>query len=129
MPMLYLWFVKTMLPTVPEKDPTFPILFQCQAHGLVSSSRAIVDSYDVLQRTSSSAAANAVSKLTARFAAGTGELAQLVRNDQDLMAETEHLDKIIISAVSKVPAERNAAAEDQIHNRIVNIKLERDEFG
>ena len=37
------------------------------------------DSYEIVQRASSSAAANAVSKLAARFAAGTGELAQLVR--------------------------------------------------
>ena len=52
----------------------------------------------------SSAAGEAISKLAARFAAGTSELAQLVRKDQDLTAEADHLDKSIIAAVSKPPA-------------------------
>ena len=39
--------------------------------------------------------------------AGTNELAQLVRKDQDLTAEADRLDKSIIAAVSKPPAERN----------------------
>ena len=60
------------------------------------------------------------------FAAGTDELAQLVRKDQDLAAEADHLDKSIIAAVSKSPAERNAATEDQIRKRIEEIKAERD---
>ena len=74
----------------------------------------------------SSAAGEAVSKLAARFAAGTDELAQLVRNDQDLIAEAERLDKVIIAAVSKPPVERNQAMEDQIRKRIGEIKSERD---
>jgi hypothetical protein len=63
-----------------------------------------------------------------RFAAGTEELAQFVRKDQDLTAEAERLDKIIIAAVSKIPAERHATSEDQIRKRIANIKLERDKL-
>lgn len=38
--------------------------------------------------------------------------------DQDLTAEAERLDRLIIAVVSKLPAERNTAAEDQIRNRI-----------
>ena len=41
--------------------------------------------------------------LAARFAAGSNELAQLVRKDQDLTAEADRLDKNIIAAVSKPP--------------------------
>src|SRR4029077_20999606 len=85
----------------------------------------LADSYEIVQRTSSSAAANAVSKLAARFAAGTGELAQVVRKDQDFAVESERLDKVIIAAVSKGTTERNATAEDHIRSRIANIKLER----
>ena len=57
-------------------------------------------------------------ELAARFAAGTDELAQLVRKDQDLTAEADRLDKSIIAAVSKLPAERNEAREEQIRMRI-----------
>jgi CHAT domain-containing protein len=66
--------------------------------------------------------------LAARFAAGTNELAQLVRKDQDLTAESDRLDKNIIVAVSKPPAERSAAAEEQIRKRIDEIKSERDKL-
>ena len=85
-------------------------------------------SYTILQQSVSSAAGAAVSKLAARFAAGTNELAQLVRKDQDLAAEAERLDKGIIAAVSKLPAERNRALEDQTRRRISEIMSERDEL-
>ena len=104
------------------------MFFASQSENLISAGQALANSYEIVQRASSSAAANAVSKLAARFAAGTGELAQLVRRDQDLTPESERLDKTIIAAVSRRPAERNAAAEDQIRSRIGNIKLERDKL-
>ena len=73
----------------------------------------------------SSAVGEAVSKLTARFAAGSDELAQLVRTDQDFATEAGRLDKNITASLSKAPAERNASAEDGIRKRIEEIKLER----
>ena len=90
--------------------------------------QALDASYTVLQHSITSAAGEAISNLAARFAAGSDELAQLVRKDQDLTAEAERLDKIIIAAVSKPPAERNLAAEDQIRKHIEEIKVERDEL-
>jgi CHAT domain-containing protein len=107
-------------------NTTFRVLFEAQRQNLITATSAFDDSYVAVQRASSSAAANAVSKLAARFAAGTGELAELVRKDQDLTVEDERLDKSLIAAVSKPPAERNAAAEDQIRKRIDAIKSERD---
>jgi CHAT domain-containing protein len=52
-------------------------------------------------------------------------LAQLVRADQDLVAETERLDRLIIEAVSKEPAKRNSIAEQQIRDRIRALAIER----
>ena len=51
-----------------------------------------------------------------------------MRKDQDLIAEAERLDKIIIAAVSKPTAERNLAAEDQIRKHIEAIKMEREKL-
>ena len=116
---------RTIAQGVAQRAVTFPVLFEAQHQNLISAASAFDDSYDTLQRASSSAAANAVSKLAARFAAGTGELAELVRKDQDLTAESERLDKSLIAAVSKPPAQRNTAAEDQIRKRIDAIKSER----
>src|SRR5262249_42604547 len=43
-----------------------------------------------------------------------------------LTAEADLLDKSIVAAASKPPAERNASAEDQIRRRLVEIESERD---
>ena len=100
------------------------------ALAVTSKTRSTVlpDIPPVAQRASSSAAAGAVSKLAARFAAGSGELAQLVRKDQDLIAEAESLDKTVVAFVSKPPAQRSAATEDAIRQRIEAIKAEREKL-
>jgi len=112
-----------------EKVIAFPVLFQSGQQNLISAADAFNNSFDTVQRVASSAAANAVSKLAARFATGPDkELSDLVRRDQDLTADAERLDKIIRSAVSKPSAERNKAAEDQVRKRINAIKLDRDKL-
>jgi CHAT domain-containing protein len=119
---------RTLSQGTATKTVAFPVLFASQTQNLVSAAQALADSYEIVQRASSSAAANAVSKLAARFAAGTSELAQFVRKDQDFTVESERLDKAIIAAVSKATTERNATVEDQIRNRIESIKLEHDKL-
>jgi tetratricopeptide (TPR) repeat protein len=106
----------------------FGVLYQSSSQNLISPTEALKSSYDVFQRSASSAAGNAVSLLAARFAAGSNELAQLVRKDQDSTTEAERLNNNIIVAVSKPPAERNAAAEEQIRKRIEELKLQRDKL-
>src|SRR5262249_37041192 len=103
-----------------------PVLLAAQEQNLVDAAQAFANSYEIVQRASSSAAANAVSKLAARFAAGTDELAQLVRKDQDLSAEAEVLDKTVIAFVSKPPVQRSSAAEEQVRKRIEAVKVERE---
>jgi tetratricopeptide (TPR) repeat protein len=104
------------------------VLYGSQSQKLIAPIQALESSYTVLQQSASSAAGEAVSKLAARFAAGSDELAQLVRKDQDLTAESDRLDKSIIAAISKPPAERNSSAEDRIRQRIEEIKSERNKL-
>ena len=111
-----------------NKIVAFPVLLASQGQNLLDAAEVLTDSYEIAQRVSSSAAANAVSKLAARFAAGTGELAALVRKDQDLTAEAEVLDKTVIAFVSKPPSKRSAAAVDQVRTRIAEVKAEREKL-
>lgn len=104
------------------------VLYGAQTEGLVAPKEASETGYEVEQRFRSSATGKAVSTLAARFAAGTDELAQLVRKDQDIAAESEHLNRSIVSAISKPPAERNAAAEARIRKRIEAIRSEREKL-
>ena len=122
-------FVKrTISQNTPYKSVILAVMYASQDQKLISPTEALELSFTVLQYSASSTAGEAVSKLAARFAAGTDELAKLVRNDQDFTAEADRLDKSIISAVSKPPAERNASAEDHIRKRIDEIKSERDKL-
>jgi CHAT domain-containing protein/tetratricopeptide (TPR) repeat protein len=102
-----------------------PVLFGAQENGLISVAKARDDALDVVQRASQTAAAVAVNKLAVRLMAGSDRLAQLVRKDQDLAAETETLDKAIVAAVSTEPGQRDTANEQRIRNRLAAITAER----
>jgi len=102
------------------------VLFDAQAKGLTPAAKALDDALNVVQRASQTSAAAAVNKLAVRLSAGSDRLAALVRNDQDLAAEVENLDKAIIAAVSKEPSKRDAADEQRIRDRLASIALERD---
>ena len=117
---------RTIVQNHVRKSVALSVMYGSQSENLISPTEALNASYTVFQRSASSAAGEAVSKLAGRFAAGTSELARLVRKDQDLTAEADRLDKSIIAAVSKPPAERNASMEDQIRKRIDEIKSERE---
>jgi tetratricopeptide (TPR) repeat protein len=119
---------RTLSQGTANKIVAFPVLLAAQTHNLLDAAQALADSYEIAQRASSSAAAGAVTKLAARFAAGSGELAQLVRKDQDLTAEAESLDKTVIAFVSKPSAQRSAAAEEQVRKRIEEVKAEREKL-
>ncbi len=105
-----------------------PVLRGAQAQDLILTDKAFDESLNVAQRfqqTSTGAALNAVA---ARFAAGTGRLAELVRRDQDLANEVEGLNTALIAAVSKEPGQRDSAAEDKFRNRLAANRKERAEL-
>lgn len=107
---------------------SFPIILGTQRAKLLTSERSFADSYNVLQFTSSSAAAEALQNLAQRYAASSSELAQLVRRDQDLIAETERLDRALIAAVSKESKQRNQLNEDRMRARLSDIRAERSQI-
>jgi CHAT domain-containing protein/Tfp pilus assembly protein PilF len=106
----------------------FPVLLGAQAQGLIDANEALARSYWIIQGALSSAAGAAVSKLTARFAAGSGELAALVRRDQDLAGQAETLEQSVIDFLSKPAAARSAAAEEEIRRTIEQVRTEREKI-
>jgi CHAT domain-containing protein len=124
-------FVQLLFARKPSyKDPSlFPVIFGAQEFKLLTPDQAFADSYRVVQFTSSSSAAGAMQKLAQRYAAGSNELAQLVRRDQDLIAESDKVDKALIAAVSRQPEQRNQFGEDRIRARLSEIGSERSQIG
>lgn len=102
-----------------------PVLFSARQQHLLPDDKALDEALAAIQRGTQSAAASAVNKLAVRLAAGSDRLAELVRKDQDLAAESEALDKAIITAVSKQSAQRDVAAEQRSRGRIAAIVNER----
>jgi len=103
-----------------------PVLIGAQRNKLISAETSLDDGLNVVQRASQSTAAAAINKLAVRLSAGSDRLSQLIRKDQDLAAEAETLDKKIIAAVSKEPAQRDSATEQRIRDRLAVIAAERN---
>jgi tetratricopeptide (TPR) repeat protein len=102
------------------------VLFGAARDKLITPGQALDDSLNVVQHAAQTSAGSAIGKLAVRLAAGNDRLAQLVRQDQDLAAEAEALDKAIIKAASRPPSERDVPAEQRIKARAAAIADKRD---
>jgi CHAT domain-containing protein len=111
-----------------RKDVHLAVLIGALTNALITRTEALNESFQVVQRDMSSATANAITQLSARFAVGNDELAQLVRRDQDLAAESESLDKLLISAIAKEPSKRDIQTEQRIRDHLKSIATERTQI-
>jgi len=68
----------------------------------------------------------ALEQLNARFAAGNNELAAAVRQDQDLQAESDVLQKEIIISMSKDAINRDRVLEGIKRSKLVSVKNARE---
>jgi CHAT domain-containing protein len=102
-----------------------PVLSAAAHQNLLPAQTALDLGLDVVQRSSQNTTAAAVNSLAVRLAAGTDRLAELVRKDQDLNAETIALDKQAVAALSQDAASRNRNEEQRIKDRIAAAAVER----
>ena len=77
--------------------------------------------FKTAQWAQSSEAARSLAQMAARQAKGGGELAHLVRERQDLVAEWRSKDRILVAARAEQPARRSAAAEAGLSARLATI--------
>ncbi len=102
-----------------------PALAAAARTKIIPDEQALNASLNVAQRSLQTAVAAAVNNLAVRFAAGSDRLAQLVRKEQDLTAESERFEKAIIAATSSEPSKRDVASEQRIRDRLAAIGKER----
>jgi len=84
------------------------------------------DAFQMAQRAQSSQTAAALGQMAARFSAGAGTLAALVRERQDLGVEWETLDARLTSALVAPPAQRDQANEQTLRQRLAAIAARLD---
>jgi CHAT domain-containing protein/tetratricopeptide (TPR) repeat protein len=100
------------------------------AHSLDPSDPALMDeSYMAAQRALHTDASLALSQLAARHGAGSGALASLVREQQDLLQELEARDRLLVAAVAKPPSQRDGNGEAALRARVAEIASRMDEIG
>lgn len=80
------------------------------------------EAFLVLQSAQNTAAANALSQMAVRFAAGTGPLAELVRQRQDLGTRWHAADQFLIEALSATGKTRSDAAIKSVREELANIE-------
>ena len=83
---------------------------------------AVAEAFATAQWASQSAAAMALGQLAARLAAGNDALAQLVRAQQDAIAEQRGLDKTLIDDLAKPAEQRATAREQSLRARIAELE-------
>jgi CHAT domain-containing protein/tetratricopeptide (TPR) repeat protein len=78
---------------------------------------------EIAQRAIQSSAGSALQQMSARFKVGSGELASLVRERQDLAALWCEKDKRLIEAVSKPESGQDSSAIEALHKDIADIEV------
>jgi tetratricopeptide (TPR) repeat protein len=86
------------------------------------------ETFETAQWSQGSEAAASLAQMAARSAKGSPELATLVRERQDLVADWQVKDKLLIDSKSLGPAKRNAAAEKALTDRLAEIETRRVEI-
>ena len=77
--------------------------------------------FEAAQWAQGSAAAQSLAQMAARKASGQGALANLIREQQDLAAEWQAKDKLLMTARSQTPDKRDARVEDELRARLAAI--------
>jgi CHAT domain-containing protein/Tfp pilus assembly protein PilF len=97
------------------------LLSQLSVNG-TSPSPAIVDeAFRAAQYAGGIETSQALTGMTARYAAGSDALAALVRERQDLAARWQKLDADVVKAVSQPPDKRNSTAEAGLRQELAEV--------
>ncbi len=80
------------------------------------------EAFQVLQLARTSAAGGAIARMAARFAAGSDQVASMVRQQQDALGQYQSLDQKLIKAVSAAPETRNNELEKNLRKQIGSLK-------
>ncbi|MBL8669916.1 MAG: CHAT domain-containing protein [Alphaproteobacteria bacterium] len=101
------------------------------AAGAAPAERAALldEAFRLLDRAKATATGAAVSRMAARFAAGDGALARLVREQQDAADELAAADANLIKASAKPPQQRHLPAERSLRERAAALQARMSAVG
>ena len=98
-----------------RRDARYAFVHHVELLAAVPSTPEIVaESFEVAQLAQGVTVGSVVAKMAARFAAGTGELSEVVRKQQDAQEQWRKVDATLIKAAGAPAASRDMAAEDKL---------------
>jgi CHAT domain-containing protein len=80
------------------------------------------EAFEAAQRAKESSAAAALAQMSARFGTGDSLLSRIVRDQQDLVQQSQALDRAIIVSVSKPAEQRDNTAESELRQQKADIE-------
>ena len=83
--------------------------------------QSLAESFEIAQLAGTTAAASAVARMAARFAAGDDALAALVRRRQDAVVRFNVVDASLVKAVGQAPNKRDANAENRLRTELEQL--------
>jgi CHAT domain-containing protein/tetratricopeptide (TPR) repeat protein len=105
-------------------DQHLAILDQAADARLPGSDMA-AESFEIAQWSNQSTAASAVTQMAARFASGSGTLAQMVREQQDTARERRAIDRNVLAEFASAPGQSPPGRKEALHRRMgeLDVKL------
>ncbi len=98
-----------------RRDARYAFVHHVQLLAATGDSPAgIAEAFEVAQLAQGVAVGSVVAKMAARFAAGTGELSDIVRRQQDAQEQWRRVDATLIKAAAAPAANRDLIAEDKL---------------
>lgn len=93
--------------------------------GIEPAAAAAREAFEISQWASQSSAAAALQQTGARFEAGGGTLAALIRENQDLAAAWNDKDKLLTAALSKPETQQDRSATEALRKQILDLENQR----
>jgi CHAT domain-containing protein len=93
------------------------------------SQKLLNESFTTAQLSRSTSTARALANMSARFAAGSDELAQKIKDYQDLLDQWQDVDSMLSSALAKSTDKRNLEEEKQLRSYAIKIKGQLERLG
>jgi CHAT domain-containing protein/Tfp pilus assembly protein PilF len=101
------------------------LLASAARDGVEPEAALVGEAMQVAQWASHSSAAAAVQQMASRFGAGSGPLAALVREVQDLAAATADRERTLVDVLAKPGAPQNALRADALRGEIADLQRRR----
>jgi CHAT domain-containing protein len=120
--------LEDILTSPPKNIDLFPLVMGSNKAGLLSQKKSFDYAFSLLQAAASTRAGDAADKFVQRFISNTGNISELVREEQDLSNQFVLIEKLLIEEMSR-NTKNHQSAETQLRRRLLDLEGRRKTVG